>query len=115
MITESILWEVIGADSFASINGSDLGISGDGSDSSRLLRGGGQHARPKDAKGRFLILKLGLLILTGNDNASWNMCDTNCRIGRINGLTTWPGGAKDIDSEILLADFDIHFIGFGQN
>lgn len=49
------------------------------------------------ADARCSILKLAAALTRGNNNPRWNMAHTHGRIGGINALSAWTGGAKDIN------------------
>src|SRR5712691_6733370 len=63
---------------------------------------------------------LGLLVLAGHHDAQvltvlWFVGDTHSRIRRVDALPTWPGGTKDVDTQVGWIDVHFDLFGFWHN
>src|SRR5437764_9043395 len=63
---------------------------------------------------------LRLLVLAGHDDAQILpvlrfVSDAYGRIRRVEALSTWPGGTKDIDTEVGWINIHLDLFGFWQN
>ena len=62
-----------------------------------------------------LVLLLAAPVLASNDPAGWDVHDLNCGIGRVHALAARAAGPANFDSEVFRLDFEIDFLGLGQN
>ena len=69
----------------------------------------------KHLHGLVLVLVLGLLILTGNDQPGGDMSETHCRVGGIHALSARTRRAKNIDLELGRIDLYIYIVHLWQD
>lgn len=107
MISDAILWEVVGADFLGTVAGTD----------ERFARIGGvgaifgdfalEEATAKYGHSLDTVLLLRALVLHSNNEAGRQVRDANGRVGGVDALATMATGAVDIDAEILGIDFEV--------
>ena len=116
MIDDTVLREIVGADSFGTIQRTHLGVTHVCGLCGFLLVLHGEQAALQHAQCGRTILDLALLILHAHHDASRNVGHTNCGICGIHGLAARARAHEDVDFQIFLIDFDliVIFIGFRE-
>jgi len=115
MIGYPVLGEVVCADFLGAVAGADLGEAGITVFALFVFEFLGEQAGAQYAHGFELVFELGFFVLAGDDQAGGNVCDAYGRVGSVDGLAAVAAGAVNIDTQVLVADFDIGFFGFGED
>src|SRR5947207_1590432 len=63
--------------------------------------------RTPNAQRFFTVPKLRLLVLHAHDQAGRLVCHADGGVGRVDALTSWAGGGRGFDLEILRLDLDL--------
>src|SRR5436189_1138717 len=114
VVGHAALREVVGADLLRALARADLGTAlgcfG------RLLLGQlllvqacSQHAHRLLA-----VLVLGLLVLHRHHDSCRPMRDAHRRVGGVDRLAAWTGGAVDVDLQVVCVDVDVDVLGFRE-
>src|SRR5580692_968244 len=115
MVGDAVLGIVVGADFFGAVSGFDLAAAF-GADGGLLffefhfIEAGTQNAHSLGA-----IFDLGFFVLLRDDETGGQVSDTHGGVRRIDGLAAGAGRAEGVDAQILGFDFNVDFVGFGEN
>ena len=115
VVGDPALGEVVGADLLGPLAAADLGLALGGD--LRLLFGDLllEQSRPQHPHRLVAVLQLGLLVLHRDDDPGRFVGDPHRRVGRVDRLAARPGGAVDVDLEVVLVDLDVDLLGLGQH
>ena len=69
----------------------------------------------EDLEGHFLVFDLGAAVLAADVDAGGEMEDLDGGFGAVDVLAAGAAGAADFDAEVFGAEFDIDFLGFGED
>ena len=58
---------------------------------------------------------LGLFVLDGDDDAGFEVGDTDGRVGGVDALAAVAGGAVDVDTDLVVGDIDVDGLGLGKH
>ena len=110
MVGHPSLREVVGADLFRAVSGTDLAAA-----KVRLFIVAPLHLQiiefgAQERPGFRLVLQLGFLRLAVDDNAGGIMGQPHCGIGRIDALSAIAGSTHDIDADVLIRDINLDII-----
>ena len=89
MVGHPVLLVVVRADLLGALAAAHLGPTGSRHRSLLFVQPHLIEAGPEDPERLFLVLKLGLLVLAGHDQAGWHMSQANRRVGGIDRLAAW--------------------------
>src|SRR5579872_4444974 len=115
MVRHAVLWEVISADLFASITGTDHLLAFFGEGFLLLLHFHLVQTRTQHAHAFFAVLDLRFLILTTHHGIGGEVRNAHGRIRRVHRLAAWPRRAERIDAKIFGFDLDVYLFRLGQN
>src|SRR5205823_1671445 len=115
VVGHAVLGEVVGADLLAAVARADLRAA--------LLAGLALAAAQfkveqpgtQDGHGLVAVLQLGLLVLTGDDQAGGQVGDADGAVGGVDALAAVAGGAVDVDPQVGGVDVHLDLFGFGQH
>src|SRR6266516_1989147 len=115
MIRHAVLGKIVGADLFAPFSGADLGFA--------LVVVFGfflgdfpiEQARAEHGQGARFVLLLGALVGATHDEAGGLVQDLHGGVGGVHPLAAGTAGPADRDLEFLGFNFDVHFLGLGQD
>src|SRR5262249_10129406 len=74
-----------------------------------------EEPRFQDPHGLCFVLDLAALVLALYDETRGDVCEPHGRIGRVDSLTSRPGGAEPVHAYVLLADAHGHALGFRED
>ena len=97
MVSNTVLWEIIGADLFATVSGTNLSLAGLIPLLPLLLLVELVEAALEDPFGLGPVFVLGLLVLASYDYPGGDVGHPDGRAGLINLLTPWPGGPHGLN------------------
>src|ERR1700736_6335634 len=89
MVGDAILREVVGADFFAAVAGTDHGLALFGQSFLLLLHFELVEPRAQNAHPLFAVLDLRFLVLATDYGVRGNMRDADRRVRRVDGLAAW--------------------------
>src|SRR6266853_2419516 len=115
VIGDAVLREIVSADFFGAVAGFALTAALGGEGGLALLLFLLVEAGAKNAHGFGAIFDLRFLVLLGNDQAAGDVRDAHGGIRSVDGLAARAGRAERVDAQIFGFDFDVNFVGFGEN
>ena len=110
MVSHAALWEIIGADLFGTVAGSDLAAAQLRLRIMGLLLLDIVQLGAQEGKGLGLVLKLGLFRLAVHHDSGGIVGQAHCGIRGIDALAAVSGGAHHVDADILFIDHHIHIL-----
>ena len=81
----------------------------------RLLLRRGEQPGAQDTHRLLLVLELALLVLAGGDDSGRQVRDAHGGVGGVDGLAAGPGGAVDVDPQVVRVDLDVDLLGLGRD
>ena len=101
VVGDSVLLEVVCSDLVASVDGGDLARSGAALPLlllAELLLG---ELSPQNGEGLFFVFVLRALVLDADNDACWEMHDSDGRLGCVDVLAAGSAGTHDVDPELV--------------
>ena len=74
-----------------------------------------EQAGAQDVEGLFLVLLLAAPVLAADDHAGGDVEDLDGGIGGVDALAAGAAGAADFDADFVGLEFEIDFLGLGQD
>ena len=110
MVGHTTLREIVGTDLLGAVSGADLASSRLSLSVMRLLHFQIVQLCTQHLQRLVLILQLGLLVLTRDDNSGRNMGQTYCRVCRIDALSTVSGCTEHIEFTVVHVNLHVHVL-----
>src|ERR1035437_8890331 len=115
VIAHAILRKVVGADFLAAVARAHHALALRAQCSLLLFELQLVEARTQHALRLGAVLDLRFFVLAGNYQTGGQVGDAHGRIRGVDALPAGAGGAEGIDADVLSLEFDLDFVGFGQN
>src|SRR5260370_26825201 len=109
MVGDAALREIIGADAFAAIAGTDQRAALFGALLVQLLLLHLVEPAAQDTQGAIVVLVLAALVLALHFKAGRYVPDAHGAFGLVYMLATRAAGAHALPCDVLIADVDLHF------
>ena len=115
VVGEPPLWEIIGADSFGAIAGTNLGAPIRGALGVAFLALRVVDLGTQERHGAGAVLVLRTLVLHEDNRGRRQMGDADRGFGLVDMLAAGALRAHRIDLQVRFVDIDVDFLGFGQH
>ena len=115
VVGDPALGEVVGADLLRALAGADLRAAVGGDLGPLLLERPLVEPRAQHLHRLLPVLQLRLLVLHRDHDPGRLVGDPDRRVGRVDRLPARPGGAIDVDLQVVRGDLDLDLLGLGQH